>query len=200
MSLQKIILIASISLIVISIVLGYFFVLPKYNELKQQKLDLANLEKAIESKNNYYLSISRISKEMGKKKEEIDKLSSALPSKMPLPVLFNYFENLVEENGLVFDDISSDARGNSLDNKKENVDAGIKKIRLSVSVSGSYEDFKKFLDVLWKSAKLIDINSISFSSPKEGSFNVNLSLTTYFLPENQQMNPPAPEKGMPENF
>ena len=57
----------------------------------------------------------------------------------------------------------------------------IKETRINFLLVGSYPDFKNFLFILEKSARLIDVENISFALPKEkeGLFNFNITIKVY---------------------
>jgi Tfp pilus assembly protein PilO len=58
-----------------------------------------------------------------------------------------------------------------------------KEYRFSLELSGSYPAFKNFLAILEKSAKIIEVENISFSSPAKDdsafSFNVAVKFYSY---------------------
>jgi len=185
--------IISVILLVILFVGGYFFWWPKYQEFNRQNTVLEQETKALEQKNNYYSKLKEISNKLAAYKDEINKIDSALPAETSLPVLFDFIKKTSMENGLVLNSISPSGAGNSSSKyDKSNVNtetsakstAGVEKISLSISLSGTYPALKNFLSAIYKNARLIEVNSISFSSPSEADlFNFDLSLEVYVLPK-----------------
>ncbi len=58
----------------------------------------------------------------------------------------------------------------------------LQKLTISLSLTGNYSNFKKFLQAIYRNAKIIEVKSISFSSPQESDlFSIDLSLETYFV-------------------
>jgi len=65
-------------------------------------------------------------------------------------------------------------------------------MKIQLSLSGFYESFKNFLKKIEKSARLIEVEKISFSKGEskkiegmegeEGILNFNLTLKTFYLP------------------
>jgi len=199
--------IISVILLIVLLVGGYFFWWPKYQEFKEQGRILEQKARFLEQKNSYYSNLGTLYNKLDTYKENFDKIDSALPVEVSLPVLFDLIQNITSENGLVLNDISSSVEdtGSSPTEISEKSAVGeeikpdenseIKKISLSLSLSSSYSSFKNLLSAIYKSARLFEVNSISFSSPeekelKEGPevkalFDFNLSLETYFLQKSE---------------
>jgi Tfp pilus assembly protein PilO len=184
--------IISVILLVILLVGGYFFWWPKYQEFRRQSAALEQETKALEQKNNYYSKLEEISNKLAAYKDEINKIDSALPAEASLPVLFDFIKKTSMENELILNSISPSGAGKSSSKyNKSNANteisaetaAGVEKISISISLSGAYPALKNFLSAIYKNARLIEVNSISFSSPSEADlFNFDLSLETYVLP------------------
>jgi len=163
---------------------GYFFCWPKYQEFKQQGTLLEEKNRALEEKNNYYLKLETLSNRIDAYKEELDKINSALPAEPSLPVLFDFMQKTSMENGLILGDISS-SKG-AISSLRSGGNTGIEKVSLSIFLSGSYSAFKNFLSAIYKNSRLIEVDSVSFSSPTEGElFDFNLSLETYVFPKKE---------------
>jgi len=191
--------IISVFLFITFLIGGYFCWRPKYQEFKQKNLSLQQATKALEEKNNYYSKLREISNKLTSYKNEISKIDSALPVEVSLPFLFSYIEKVSSTNGLVLDSVSSSVSGkgfssenkenrrlNNKNNEEIKVEAKsgakVKRVSFSISLSGTYLSFKKFLAEIYKSARLIEVRSIKFSSPAEGDlFKFDLTLETYAL-------------------
>ncbi|MBM3257972.1 MAG: hypothetical protein FJZ05_02040, partial [Candidatus Nealsonbacteria bacterium] len=89
----------------------------------------------------------------------------------------NFVQLACSQSGLVLESISpfTVAAVSSMTNVKE--------ISMSLKVSGSYSALKSFLAVLEKSARLIEIEDISFSSPTNNqdlfSFSLKVKIHSY---------------------
>jgi len=173
--------IISIFLSILLILAGIFFWWPQVEEVMDLRRELQIKEVEVKLREEYPKKIIALSKELEQYSDELDKIDSALPQEPSIPVLFNYIQKTSSENGLILEDVN--LRSISLSKDK----SGIREIAFSVSAVGSYSSFKNFLTTIYKNARLIDIKSISFSSPEEtGLFSFSLNFTTYALSEEQE--------------
>lgn len=165
----------------ISLVFGVIFFWPRYQELDSLQVQIENKRQEIKNQDKYYQELSLISKELDEHQEELTKINSALSFNPPLPSLLKYLQKVAPENGLILASISSF----SIQPLPERAD--IKEIQGSLKLSGSYPSLKNFLKTLEKSARLIEVDSVSFSvfQKKEGEtveiseiFNFSLSIRT----------------------
>ena len=152
--------IISVILLIVLLAGGYFFWWPKYQEFERQSAALERETKALEQKDNYYLKLEKISNKLTAYKDEINKVDSALPIEASLPILFDFIKKTSMENGLVLNSISpsSDSKSslkynnpNASAETKAEVATGVKKIPLSISLSGTYPALKNFLSAIYKS-------------------------------------------------
>jgi len=171
-------------LIVIAILLialtlgGYFLWWPKYQELKVERAKLEVKETEIEKKEEYLSSLEKTVEKLAGYTEELAKIDAALPKEASLPTLFNFFMKTTAENGLILKDINATIPST----KGER----IQEIPISISVFGSYSAVKNFLSVIYKNARLFEVNSIGFSFPSEKElFTFSLSLKTHFYKEGE---------------
>ncbi len=169
------------------IILGWKLLFPKI----QQFTELRNRieEKRTEIKNNeeYYSVLAEIETEFKKYEAELSKIDSALPDNAFLPPVFNYLQRVSAQSGMVLKDLGS------FNVASKEKGPNVKEITLGLGVSGPYDSFKSFLSTLEKSARLIEVESVSFSSPDKQStttggagkakeeyiFNFNLSLKVH---------------------
>lgn len=174
MEIKKPILIILIT--IITSLLIFIFVSPKYNEFRVSQIKLGALETEYNSKYAYYAEVTRVYSELQLRKDSLEKVDDALPAVPRFSNLIYFTQKKASENGLVLKDlvftkISSPASGNRT-----------RDIIFSVSLLGSYESLKNFIKALEKSANLIEVNSISFSSQASSSssiFQFSLELKTH---------------------
>jgi len=167
----RLIPIISISLLLLVILGGVFLLKPQYEDLKGLKLELEMTTIDLEQKKAYYSKLNEIDEELEGHKADIAKIDSALPIDPSIPALFYFIQVTASENGLVLGNI----KGGTITQGEQFQD-----IPLSVSLLGSYNALKNFLNAIYKNSRMIETTSISFSSPtKGGDFTFALELKTH---------------------
>jgi len=167
---------SAIAILVISIlIIGVFLVFPRCQDLRALRLEIGRRNTELQSKEKHISNLQEASQELEKYQLELSKIDSALPSSPSLPSLFNFLQKVSSQNGLILEEIGSFSV--SVPEEKPE----IKEISLNLGVSGSYSAFKNFLSTLEKSARLIEIESISFSTPekKESPFSFDLKIKVH---------------------
>jgi len=168
---RQIIIVISLFLVLI---LGVGLVSPKYQDLKQLSKKIGEKQAELQSKKEYFSNLKETSEELKNYEVQLSKIDSALPPDPGLPALFDFIQKASSQSGLVLKEISPSSTKLS-----QNFE-GLQETESSLSVSGSYSSFKNFLLVLEKTARLIEIESISFSSSeKETPINFNLRIKVY---------------------
>lgn len=151
---------------------------PQLQEFFSLKEELKAKESQLEEKKEYFSRLKEHEEKLKDYSEELEKIDYALPDKPSPPAIFSFFQQLCSVNGLVLENISAQ--------KLSDADKGsgsLKDFGFSATVSGSYDNFKDFLDTLYKNSRIIDVETVSFKSPSEGSFfEIGLNLRTHYLP------------------
>jgi Tfp pilus assembly protein PilO len=151
-----------------------FFIFPKYQKFNSFKKEILAKEKELSSQEKYFETLKETSEELKKYETSLSKIDSALPQNPSLPELLNFIQKASSQSGLSLKEISP-AVTSPLEKSE------IKETRINFLLVGSYQDFKNFLFILEKSARLIDVENISFASPKEkeGLFNFAITIKVY---------------------
>lgn len=128
----------------------------------------------------------------------LQKLDSILPNNQDIPNLLVQIEALANDGGVVLKDVvitaSSEDKTTSKaqeirtgDVSQEKIPTDYKSININLKLTTSYESFKNFLKTIENNLRLVDIDSISFSSQakdntKEGgnTFDFDIMLKTYY--------------------
>ena len=170
---NKTIIIAVSFIAAITLVIS--LVLPRYESLKSKIYEREIKEINLKNRNDYYKKVAEISNELKKYPEELAKIDFALPQEVSLPAMYGFFQKRASESGLVLKDEKFDS-GSA---QKEIL--GKKEHHFCLELSGSYSAFKNFLAILEKSAKIIEVEKISFSSPAKGesAFSFGMSVKFY---------------------
>ncbi|MDI6591445.1 MAG: type 4a pilus biogenesis protein PilO [Patescibacteria group bacterium] len=153
-----------------SLILVVVLILPQYQNLKSVQEEINQKRAEIKYSQEHFLKLNELSGELGKYSTQLSKIDSALPLSPSLPSLFGFLQKTSSESGLIlkrFGEVTSE----SLPEREK-----IKEHSLPLALSGSYSSFKSFLSSLEKTARLIEIESLSFSSLEGPPFNFNLKI------------------------
>ena len=158
-----------------SIILGVLVIFPEYNILNILRSDIVEAEKTKVYHEEYFGDLNKIKAQLEEYGEEIEKIDDSIPDGPDLPSLFNFIQRTASLNGLILSEVGTFSTNKT---KEESL---LKETILSFSLAGSYPSIKDFLSTVSKSARLIDINQITFSASQEeeASFKFNFSIRFY---------------------
>ena len=173
----------------IALGLGFGLVLPKYQSLKVIREEIKNRSIELQNKTEYFEQVKTISRQLEEFREELSKISSALPSDPSLPSLFDFLQKTASQTGLVLEEISLGGIKTRETGKEtgevelKDALAGTKEIYLDLKLAGTYPSFKDFLSAIEGSARIIQVQQISLSSPTKPeaapSFELKIKTQSY---------------------
>ena len=171
----------------LSFFLLIFLVFPKYQTLNALKKEILGKEDELSSQKKYFETLQNTSEELKKYEASLSKIDAALPKTPSLPELLNFIQKASSQSGLSLKGISPastvplEKAASEKASLAPNGRGEIKETRINFLLVGNYPDFKNFLYILEKSSRLIDVENISFSSPKEkeGPFNFAITIKVY---------------------
>ena len=155
--------------LVVSLLLIFFFLVPKYKDFAFIKQETTKTSTELQSHQEYFKQLQGLAEKITLNSQNFLTIKAALPEKSSLTEIFGFFQKTASFSGLVLENISSDS---SFSTEKKNINI----TRINLALEGSYASLKNFLSVIEKSARLIDVDSISFSSPKEGLFDFDVEV------------------------
>ena len=129
---------------------AYESVLSRLNQLKKTRDDLLASYKSIPA-------------------SDLKKIKNFLPETPNAGPFVTQMANMANQNGLLLKNINIGITG------EKSAD-----FSTSISVSGSYRNFIKFLSEIEKSLRLIDVVKLSFSSSREDFYDFSLEAKSYF--------------------
>lgn len=159
---------------------GLVFVWPKYQEYIKTRHNLANKEEFLKNNSQYFKKIREMFSRLEQDKELAAKVVAAIPSLPDYDKLIGYFEKTTAENGLIISkiNISEPKEFKEIEEIKK-----IKEIKIFLNLVGTYASFNNFLSKIEKSARLFEVEEISFTAPQKGlnlfSFEVKLRVYSY---------------------
>lgn len=180
--------IISVILIVASIALFYFLVIPQFEKISIQKTEISNLEYKLENTTNYF-------NEVKKNAEELEKIGWDGAAKkinanfMDGPFFVHnmeaYLKGLVARSGLYLKDLKIEGVSESFEVGKEDSKASgedkVKEVNVFLDLSGDYNYFRNLLDLFNKQALIIKISEIEINSGNDGGEFQSESVVTSYL-------------------
>jgi len=167
-------MISGLALIIIAAAIFVLFDLTLWGEIKVNRDKLEKAEQDLVVAKDLLAVITEINTAFGDVAKEKERIEIALPPRAELPELLIQISSLASQNGLSLEQISFAANEKQL--------TGYVPINISVVVAGNYEALKTFLVAIEQNLRIIDVNGISFGTPKEEGkpISFSLRLTTYF--------------------
>ena len=151
-------LVSAIVIFVIALVVVFLFVMPKYQKFNDLQIILAQKQAEYNGESAYYAKLSELIKNIDERKDISEKIDSALPSHFSMAPLIYFFQKKATATGLVVKSLVFSPGSGVVPGQK------MRSIAFTVDMSGSYEGLRDFLAVLDKSARIFEVNSISFVS------------------------------------
>lgn len=187
----------SVTLIVVSILIAFFYIKPLYKDIMKVRDKKAQLETALRKTKDIGDRISVLRSKMNNMSTvNLDKIDAILPQDIDNMRYMNMLSSLVESYGLQI----SNLKIKNLDKKKtsggvdlsniagnKNSSQKITTVGVDFSVTTSYEKFKDLLKAIEKSLVLFNVDSLSFDSVQKekttsnskDTYTYNIKLTTY---------------------
>lgn len=168
-------IIISFICLLISVILIITLILPKKANLDFSQKIIEERKAEIQGKEEYFLNLKQLLEELKNYQNQLSKIDSALPEDPDLPLLFDFLQKSASQSGLILTSV----KGSDLPTQPALGDEkpDFQETKLTLTFSGSYPAFKNFLSILERSARLIEIESLRFSTPKkEEAFNFDLTI------------------------
>jgi Tfp pilus assembly protein PilO len=161
--------------LVVSIIAWAVFIVPKYFQWQEGQKKLASQQSYLDNQTQYFSKISEIENKLQQSADVIGKIDSAIPNGIDFSTLVTFFEKTGKETGVIIKSINM---GN------QTIKAGQERLKENsffISIVGTYAAFKNFLYKLENSARLFEVDEITFSNAKTGTdfFNYSLKLRAY---------------------
>ena len=175
--------VSTIIVIIIITILIFLFVIPKYQESRDLQTKLYEKQATYNGESAYYAKLSELVKDIESRKDVLEKIDSALPPDTSFAPLLYFLQKKGDESGLVVKSVtfSQALQGPYGQVLQESSDKKIKNVMFTLNLSGNYQGLKKFLASLEKSARLFQVDDISFLSqePLRGTTQLQSKLQVY---------------------
>jgi len=172
--------------IVAILAIGFFLIWPKYQKFESLKVQIENSELDLRQTESFYDKLEKLSEDLEGYQDQLSKIDLALPDNSSFAAisLINFVGNSSGVNGLNLKKLKSF----SITSPKLPVQAAgapaqpqskVKDISVDFEVSGSYSALKNFIQTLENSAKIIEVENLSFSVEKEETPSIDLKIKTF---------------------
>lgn len=155
--------------------LGFFLVLPKYQEAQAVKVQAEEKIVEIKKRNDYYSALKTIAAQLNLYADNYKKVETALPDDPDAPAVMGFVQTAAMESGLAMKRIaySETKESSALSLGEENMlfpDAGslaLQEYEISVDLLGTYDSLKNFLSIIERSSRLIAVKKVDVSAKEE---------------------------------
>ncbi|VFQ44088.1 type 4a pilus biogenesis protein PilO [Desulfoluna butyratoxydans] len=162
--------ICAITCIVLIGSIFYFSILPKYEEIKQQKQTLQSLGTQLEIARKKAARLASLKREWKMKEAEFRKVMRALPEKKEIPSLLTSISQSGQDTGLEFILFQP---------QKEVNKEFYGEIPVSLHVKGNFHNTVMFMDKVTGLNRIVNIRDIKIGGYKEGKISTKCTAVTY---------------------
>lgn len=178
------------ALIIISIGLLFFFVNPAYSRIDVVRQSSSAYSSALsKSRELQELRDSLLAEYNTFSASNIERLKKMLPDHVDNVRLIIEIDGIASQYGMTIRDVALASEADSKDKDDRSIFEAIssnrKEMSLGFTVVAPYESFLKFLRDVEKNLRIVDIESVKFSSSDADLYEYTIILKTYWLaPDN----------------
>ena len=157
-------------LLLISFAWVIFFLSPQNKTLNSLKEEIRQKQFELQSQEEYLVNLTATAENLKNYQIQLSKIDSALPDTAELPALFDFLQKSASQSGLVLKGLEATP------GTQEKKEGGLRETRLNLFLIGSYTSFKNFLSIMEYSSRLIEVESLAFSSSEAGLINAKIRI------------------------
>jgi Tfp pilus assembly protein PilO len=165
------------AILIIAFALGFFLLLPKYQESQAAKARIEEKKAEIKARADYYAGLGAIMKDLEHYGENMEKINTALPDSLDAPAVMNFAKEAAMQSGLFVKGVDYSGAGSppSSDETLSSGTSPLNSYSVSVKLTGTYSGLKNFLSIIERSSRLIAVSSIGIQAEekKEGEIEDN---------------------------
>lgn len=180
--------IISLALILGLVAALIWVVVPKYDSVSSLMKEISVLQSDLDKKIEIKQKIDDLEARYETYKGQIAKVSEILPPTKDYPGLLVTIQQLASTAGMMMNnidvkDVEAAAVKGIIKTKTSPAEEEVfKKMTITMTVSGSYEQFKAFLNLLETNIRIIDVDSVDFTYSEKELTKFNIQATTYYQP------------------
>ncbi|MDP2637110.1 MAG: type 4a pilus biogenesis protein PilO [bacterium] len=161
-----------IGIFVLAVIVLVLWTWPAFQEFSLARNALNAAETETQSREAYFAKLASLQRELQQYPTELSYLNAAFPLEENLPSLYDTVQDVAASSGLVLTAVSSSVVE----------DSSPKEVEVNVTVEGSYAGLKEFLQRVQQSSRLMNVTSLEFATPKEGTrFEFHIHIMAYAL-------------------
>ncbi|MBX4200422.1 type 4a pilus biogenesis protein PilO [Candidatus Parcubacteria bacterium] len=173
---------SAIVLLLISAGLFYTFIDPEYQKVKVLQAEKSQYDDVLgsvsaldEKRSNLQSKFKSISP------NEITRLNTALPNNTDTVKLAVALDNIASRYGITIRSIRTAEGGDQSATIVQPSSNTYETTQVEFSIVATYDNFRRFLDDLEKSLRLVDVTIVNFSASDTGVNQYSLSVKTYWV-------------------
>ena len=155
---KKPIIIIIIFILLAAVSIGLLW--PSFEKLKTVSSKIKETTKDLQDLEEYLSHLKNISSQIQQFSPQLSKIDQALMDDSYLPNIFDFIQKTAAGSGVNLEQIKTGKTATLKDRKN------IEEREITLTVSGSYSNFKNFLIAMENNARIIEINNITFSSSR----------------------------------
>jgi len=148
------------AILVIAFALGFFLLLPKYQESQNAKVRVEEKKAEIKARADYYANLEAIMEDLRYYQENMEKIDTALPDSLDAAAVMNFAQMAAMQTGLAVKSIDYAAPGSA----PSSGGLSLGSYSVSMRLAGTYSGLKNFLSIIERSSRLIAVSSINVQS------------------------------------
>lgn len=158
-----------------SVIVGIFFVLPAYKDMRSMRATIQKHQQEYETRAAYYATLREVQSRLEERREGVSRLDAAIPKELGLSALYGLLQTMAAESGLVMRSVGSSSVDQSM------ADVRARQSIISLKLTGTYASLKAFLERMEAAPRFLNVQDVAFLSSKSAAvpFDFSLSLTTY---------------------
>jgi Tfp pilus assembly protein PilO len=162
------------------------FINPTYTSVKVLKAEEATYDGALtKSRELQSVRDQLLARYNTFSQDDLARLAKLIPDNIDNIRLIIDLDGIASNHGMHVRDVALNTGASQADRLKSGeIGAGDQRydyVTLSFTVSGNYDTFRAFLDDLQSSLRLVDVDSVSFTSTATGIYDYGIGIKTYWL-------------------
>ena len=146
-----------------------FLLWPKIDSYSSLRIDLKKKELELRYKDEYFRNLQTLSQNIDNYSEDVKKIDTALPTEYQESIIgLGYFLGQeARKDGLLIDklDFKESAPPPQSGQEADDTAGKVAKANFEVEAKGTYTALKTFLESLYKNSRMIELDSLTFSTP-----------------------------------